>query len=144
MTSPGDGGGLGDLLAQMQSLQGQLAAAQADAGEQEVEGTAGGGAVRVRVTGELAFRAVVIDPAVVDTEDVGLLEDLVLAALHDAMGKVEAVRQQAMGSAVSGMLGGLFGAHPEEAEELGPDEAGGEDGGPDAGGPGLGPGARPA
>ncbi len=82
-----DEGGVGDLLAQMQELQQRLADAEAVAGAGGVEGTSGGGAVRIRASGDFSFTSVEIDPAVVDPGDVQLLEDLVLAAIRDAYGK---------------------------------------------------------
>ncbi|MCU1490102.1 MAG: hypothetical protein JWM85_1507 [Acidimicrobiaceae bacterium] len=138
MTSQDSSGGLGDLLAQMQSLQSQLVTAQAEAGAQEVEGEAGGGVVRVRATGELAFTGVSIDPTAIDPADVGLLEDLMLAALRDLAGKIEQLRRQAMGAAMSGALGGLFGGAGEDDEpvELPPEPSSGDGGsGPGALGP---------
>jgi DNA-binding YbaB/EbfC family protein len=94
-----DSGGfdLGALLEQAQAMQQNLMAAQAEAAEQEVEGHAGGGAVKIIVTGGMEFRAISIDPSVVDPNDVEMLEDLILAALHDAVQQANAVSQQALG-----------------------------------------------
>ncbi|HEX9994737.1 MAG TPA: YbaB/EbfC family nucleoid-associated protein [Acidimicrobiales bacterium] len=102
---------LGALMRQAQAMQEQLVAAQARAAETEVEGQAGGGVVRVRVTGGMEFRSVTIDPQAVDPDDVELLQDLVLAALHDAMAKVGELQQGAMGGLDLGGLdlGGLLG-----------------------------------
>jgi DNA-binding YbaB/EbfC family protein len=103
---------LGKLLQQAQEMQQQLVAAQAEAAEEEVEGQAGGGAVKVRVTGGMAFRAVRIAPEAVDPDDVEMLEDLVLAALHDAVAKAQELQQGALGALGSlglGDLGGLLG-----------------------------------
>lgn len=110
MTSFPDDGELGALLAQMQQLQESVAQAQASAGAQVVEGSSAGGAVRVAVSGEFDFESVAIDPSVVDPEDVSLLEDLVLAALHDAVARLNAARREAMGDIVSGALAGLLGS----------------------------------
>ena len=95
---------MGDLLKQAQKMQEQLMEAQATAAEQVVEGQAGGGVVKVTVTGGMEFRSVTIDPDAVDPDDVAMLEDLVLAAIHDAVAKVNQLSQQAMGG-----LGGLLG-----------------------------------
>ena len=103
------GGGFGDLLRQAQEMQASLLAAQQRASEQIVEGVAGGGLVRVSVTGTMEFRAVRIDPKAVDPSDVELLEDLVLAAIHDAASKATSLNQQAMGSLNLGGFGGLGG-----------------------------------
>jgi DNA-binding YbaB/EbfC family protein len=100
---------MNDLLKQAQKMQQQLLDAQADAAEQVVEGHAGGGAVRVSVTGGMEFQSVVIDPAAVDPDDVEMLQDLVLAAVRDATAKASELSQQAMGGLDLGGLGGLLG-----------------------------------
>lgn len=102
---------LGGLLAQAQEMQQQLMAAQAEAASTVVEGRASGGAVKVEVTGGLEFRSVRIDPSVIDPEDPSLLEDLVLAALHDAMSQVNEMQEGAMGGLDLGALGA--GGQPE-------------------------------
>ena len=94
------GGALGGLLEQAQ----EMMAAQAAAAEQQIEGVAGGGAVRIRTTGTGQALAVTIAPEVVDPADVSLLEDLVLAALHDMNARLMEIQRAAMGP-----LGGLFG-----------------------------------
>ncbi len=101
---------MGGLLSQVQQMQQQLISAQQEAAAQVVEGPAGGGAVKVQLTGGFEFRKVTIDPAAVDPNDVGMLEDLVLAALHDAVGRVNDLNQRALGGLGSlGGLGGLLG-----------------------------------
>jgi DNA-binding YbaB/EbfC family protein len=101
---------LGRLMAQAQQMQEQLVAAQAEAAEKVVEGQAGGGVVRVAVTGGMEFRSVTIDPAAVDPDEVDMLQDLVLAALHDAMGKVGEMQEGlTSGLGLGGGLGGLLG-----------------------------------
>src|SRR5215207_8065489 len=99
------GGGMdfGSLLGQAQ----QMMEASAQAAEEVVEGVAGGGAVRVTVNGRFEFQSVTIAPDAVDPADVSMLEDLVLAALHDAAAQVSARQQEAMGGL--GGLGGLSG-----------------------------------
>jgi nucleoid-associated protein EbfC len=98
---------LGDLLSQVQQMTEQLSEAQAGAADEVVEGNAGGGAVRVQVTGGLDFRSVTIDPGAIDPDDVTLLEDLVLAALRDAMDQVSRLTEDAMGHV--GFAAGLGG-----------------------------------
>jgi len=104
-------GGLEGLLRQAQQIQQQLADAQHEAAAHVVEGHAGGGAVRVAVTGDFEFRSVHIDPGAVDPAEVDMLEDLVLAALHDAVSQVRALNQEAMG-AFGDLAGGLAGGLP--------------------------------
>ena len=98
---------LGALLEQAQQMQQQLLSAQAEAAEQVVEGVAGGGAVRIGVTGGMEFRSVAIEPSAVDPDDVEMLQDLILAALHDATAQVNELNSQALGGL--GGLGGLLG-----------------------------------
>ena len=99
---------MGSLLQQAQAMQEQLLQAQAEAAEQVVEGQAGGGVVKVQVTGGMEFRAVTIDPTAVDPEDVSMLEDLVLAALNDAVAKAQDASQAATRNALGGIdLGGM-------------------------------------
>jgi hypothetical protein len=94
-------------------MQQQVMAAQAQAAETEVEGQSGGGAVRVVVTGAMEFRSVEISAAAVDPDDVEMLQDLVLAALHDAVARVSELQEQSLGGfgdALSGSgLGGMLG-----------------------------------
>ncbi|MEA3214815.1 MAG: nucleoid-associated protein EbfC [Acidimicrobiia bacterium] len=108
--SPDLPGGLGgfDLSSLMDSAQ-QLMAAQQAASERELVGKAGGGKVEVVVTGGGDFRSIKIDPEVVDPADVELLEDLVLAALRDAMAQVNAAQSSALGGLDLGSLGGMLG-----------------------------------
>ena len=100
------GGGLGDLFAQAQAA---MAASQ-EAARTEVEGSSGGGVVRVRANGTGEVLAVHIDPVVVDPDDVETLEDLVLAALRDVNCRIAELHAGAMGDLdPSAMLGGLSG-----------------------------------
>lgn len=96
---------LGGLLAQAQQMQQQMVQAQTDIADETVEGNAGGGVVRIVATGGFEFDSVHIDPKVVDPSDVEMLEDLVLAAIRDAITKVGDLNKRAMGG-----LGGLFGS----------------------------------
>jgi nucleoid-associated protein EbfC len=101
------------LLQQAMNMQSQLAHAQAEAAEKVVQGTAGGGMVTVSMTGAGEVTEIRIDPGVVDPSDVSMLEDLLLAAIHDAAHKVAGLQQQAMGGLGDllggGGLGGLMG-----------------------------------
>ena len=97
-----------NLLQQAQAMQQQLLDAQAKAAEMVVEGQAGGGMVKVRITGGMEVQSVAIAPEVVDPDDVPMLEDLVLAAIHDAVAKVQEASQAATRDALGGLdLGGL-------------------------------------
>ena len=116
--SPGagaDGGlgglNLGGLLEQAAAMQEQMMAAQEQAAAEVVEGAAGGGVVRVRVNGAMQFESVTISPDAVDPSDVEMLQDLVLAALHDAVAQVQEMQAASIGDlGLGGMdLGGLLG-----------------------------------
>jgi DNA-binding YbaB/EbfC family protein len=101
---------MNELLKQAQKMQEQLVSAREQAAGQEVEGQSGGGVVKIKVTGGMEFRSVSIDPAAVDPDDVAMLEDLVLAAIHDAMAKAEKINESAMGGFdLGGLGGGLLG-----------------------------------
>jgi DNA-binding YbaB/EbfC family protein len=80
-------GGMGDLLKQAQEMQGRIAKIQEELGQKTVEGSAGGGMVRVTVNGQFNLTAVKIETAVVNSEEKEMLEDLVLAAVNDGMRK---------------------------------------------------------
>ena len=97
---------MSELLKQAQQMQEQLLIARDKASESEVEGQAGGGVVKMKITGGMEFRSVSIDPAAVDPDDVAMLEDLILAAIHDAMAKAAKVNEEAMGGFDLGGLGG--------------------------------------
>jgi DNA-binding YbaB/EbfC family protein len=99
---------LGNLLKQAQEMQQQLMAAQTQAAEQEVVGQAGGGVVSVRMTAGGEVLGVTIAPEVVDPSDVVMLEDLVTAALRDALAKGGEAQSAAMASLGGGLdLGGM-------------------------------------
>ncbi len=105
-----EGPDLGGLLAQMQQMQQQLMDAQQEAALRVVEGSAGGSAVKVRVTGGLEFEDVTIDPSVVDPDDVEMLQDLVVAAIRDAVTRINDLNREALGGVgLGGDLGGLLG-----------------------------------
>ncbi|MDD6926302.1 MAG: YbaB/EbfC family nucleoid-associated protein [bacterium] len=108
----GFGGGFGggnqmqQLMKQAQKMQEQMAKAQEELEEAELEGTSGGGMVKVVVNGKKVVSSLQIDPSVVDAEDVEMLEDLIVAALNDAYGKAEKLYEEKMGA--FGGAGGLF------------------------------------
>lgn len=100
----------GDVLRQAMELQQQLVAAREEADRQVVTGSAGGGVVRVDLTGGGEVTDVHIDPEVVQPDDVELLEDLVLAAFRDAQEQVNQLQAATMGGLVGlGDIAGLGG-----------------------------------
>lgn len=99
----------GALMQQAGQVQAQLAAAQEQAASTIVEGVAGGGAVRIAVTGGFEFQSVTISPDAVDPDDVEMLQDLILAALRDAFDEVQGLQQGGIdlgGLDLGGLLGG--------------------------------------
>jgi hypothetical protein len=98
------------IMQQAQQMQEQLAKAQADLAERRFEGSAGGGMVTALVTGGPELVEIKISPDVVDADDVEMLEDLVVAAVRQAMeAAVEAASSQ-LGGLTGGLdLGGLLG-----------------------------------
>lgn len=101
---------MGSLLDMAGQVQQQMEAAQAKANDTIVEGSAGGGAVRVTATGSGDFKSVTISPEVAGTDDIDMLQDLVLAAVRDAMEKVQTMQAESMGGLGGlGGLGDLFG-----------------------------------
>jgi nucleoid-associated protein EbfC len=98
------------MMAQVQKMQRDMAAAQEALKHEVVEATAGGGMVSVKVSGDLQVREVRIDPAAVDPEDVEILADMVLAAVNDALRQAQELAEQRLGGATAGLdLGGLGG-----------------------------------
>lgn len=96
------------LLQQAQKMQQDLATAQQELAETEVEGSAGGGLVTAKVTGAGELRGLVIDPKAVDPEDTETLADLVVAAVHNANEAAQAIQQAKLGPLAQG-LGGMPG-----------------------------------
>lgn len=103
---PGGQPNLQQLMQQAQKMQQQLAEAQAELADTEVTGTSGGGLVTVTISGSGEVKSVKIDPKVVDPDDVETLEDLVLAAVHNANDSVRKLTEEKMGP-VTGGMGGL-------------------------------------
>jgi len=102
-----------NLMRQMQRMQQDMADAQAALAEETIEGSAGGGVVKATVTGAGDLRAVSIAPEVVDPDDVEMLEDLVVAAVSDALRAAQELQARTMGGMTGGLdlgaLGGLLG-----------------------------------
>ena len=103
-------GGQRNMMKQIQQMQADLEAKQAEIEQTEFSASAGGGAVTVTVTGAHEIRNIELKPEVVDPEDVEMLEDLLVASVNEAMRKAEADSAQNMSKLTGGLnLGGLFG-----------------------------------
>jgi DNA-binding YbaB/EbfC family protein len=97
---------MNQLLRQAQQMQAEVMKAQEQLRDEVVEASAGGGMVTVKMTGDLELREVVIDPGAVDPEDVELLQDMVQAAINEAIRAAQELAASKMGQATGG-LGGL-------------------------------------
>lgn len=97
------------LLKQAQKMQEQIAKAQENLDSIKAEGTSGGGMIKVIANGKQEIESVKIDPEVIDREDAEMLEDLVLAAVNQAIEKAGEMAKEHMNSITGGMLGGLPG-----------------------------------
>ena len=95
---------IGQLTRMAQEMQANMARVQEELRDTTVEATVGGGAVRVAMTGAQELRSVEIDPATVDASDVELLQDLVFAAVTDALAQIKRLAEEKM-AAISGGLG---------------------------------------
>jgi len=110
---------LNKMLEQAQAMLAQQQEAQEKLKSEKVEATAGGGMVKVAITGDMRVQSLEIDPDAVDPEDVEMLQDMVIAALNEALRSAEELQQKAMGGAGDAggfdpmsaldMLGGLGG-----------------------------------
>ena len=95
-------GGLGNLMKQAQLMQENMKKLQEQLAAMEVEGEAGSGLVKIVMTGRHEVRRVAIDPKLLG-DDKDMLEDLVAAAVNDAVRKIEATTQQKMAAATAGL-----------------------------------------
>jgi DNA-binding YbaB/EbfC family protein len=94
------------MLQQVQKMQQEMMAAQESLKDEVVEASAGGGMVTVKVTGDLNIKSVTIDPQAVDPDDVELLQDMVLAAVNEALRSAQELASSKLGG-IAGGLGGL-------------------------------------
>lgn len=100
---------MGDMMRQAQMMQQKMKQIQDDLNKRTVEATAGGGMVTVVATGSQEIVSVAIDKAVVDPADVEMLQDLVLAAVNDALNKARDMQQSEMSALTGGLkIPGLF------------------------------------
>jgi nucleoid-associated protein EbfC len=103
---------LNQMMKQVQQMQADMAKAQQELESEIVEASAGGGMVTVKVTGGLELREIRIDPEAIDPEDADMLQDLVLAAVNEALRSAQELAASRLGAATGGLggpggLGGL-------------------------------------
>jgi len=91
------------ILKQAQELQARMAKIQEELANTTVEGTSGGGAIKVIVNGQQEIQSIKISPEVVDPQDVEMLEDLVLSAVKDAMSRSQELAAKKMGALTGGL-----------------------------------------
>ena len=94
---------LGQMMKQAQEMQAKMAEMQEQLAGVEVTGASGGGMIQVTLNGKGEMRKVAIDPALVDPNEVEVLEDLIVAATNDAKAKVEAQAAQRMSELTGGL-----------------------------------------
>jgi hypothetical protein len=94
------------LLKQAQKMQQDMLAAQESLKDEIVEASAGGGMVTVKVTGDLEVKSITVDPQAVDPEDVELLQDMIMAAVNEALRSAQELASSKLGG-IAGGLGGL-------------------------------------
>lgn len=101
------------MMKQMQKMQRNMAQLQEELAKTPVEGTAGGGVVKVTVNGANQMLAIELAPEVVDPDDIEMLQDLIVAATNDAVANAQKLSEERMGALTKGMklpggMGGLF------------------------------------
>jgi len=103
------GGNMGNMMKQMQKMQKQMEELQKQLDEMEVEASAGGGVITCRANGKKEILSIKIDESVVDPEDVEMLEDLITAAVNEALRKAEDMVAKEMSKLTGGLnIPGLF------------------------------------
>ena len=103
---------MNQMLKQVQQMQADMMKAQEELKSEVVEASAGGGMVTVKITGDLELQELKIDPEAVDPEDVDMLQDMVQAAVNEAIRSAQELAASKMGAATGGLggpggLGGL-------------------------------------
>jgi DNA-binding YbaB/EbfC family protein len=95
-----------EVMAQLQKMQSELARAQSDLDEQTIEASAGGGAVKVVMSGTQECRSVTIAPSLLETGDVSMLQDLVMLAVNQAIQDSQLLAARRLGPLTGGMTSG--------------------------------------
>lgn len=94
---------MGNLMKQAQKMQAEMARVQEELKVDRVEASAGGGMVKVVMTGDMRVDRVVIDPAAVDPDDVSMLEDMIAAAVNEASRQAQDLASEKMAAVTGGM-----------------------------------------
>jgi nucleoid-associated protein EbfC len=96
---------LNQMMRQVQQMQADMAKAQEELKSEVVEASAGGGMVTVKISGDLELKELRIDPEAVDPDDVELLQDMVQAAVNEALRSAQELAAKKMGAATGGLAG---------------------------------------
>jgi len=100
---------MNNMIKQAQKMQQEMLKAQQEIEEKEIEASAGGGAVSVKVSGKKELLELTISPEVVDPDDIEMLQDLIIAAVNEGMRKADDMSAQQMSRLTGGMnIPGLF------------------------------------
>ena len=97
------GGGQKQMLQQFQKMQDEMLKAQEELGSETVEVTVGGGVVKVVMTGHQKLQSVEVDPDLLDPDDVDMLQDLIIAAVNEAVDKSQELASSRMGAFTGGL-----------------------------------------
>lgn len=95
--------GLGNIMKQAQKMQAKMAEMQEQLKDEVLEASAGGGTVKVAITGDLVIKSITIDPTAVDPDDVELLQDMTTAAVNEAIRAAQELQQRRMADITGGM-----------------------------------------
>lgn len=107
--SMGGGANMNQMIKQAQKMQEQMAKMQEEMEAKTYEATAGGGAVKVTISGKREVQTISLSPDVVDPDDIEMLQDLIIAAVNEGMRKVDADSASQMGALTGGLnIPGLF------------------------------------
>ena len=90
-------------MKQAQKMQAKMAKVQEELKSEELEASAGGGTVKVQITGDLVIKSITIDPTAVDPDDVELLQDMTTAAVNEAIRSAQELQQRRMADISGGM-----------------------------------------
>lgn len=103
------GGNMANMMKKVQKLQADMAKLQEELKTRTLESTAGGGAIKIVVNGEKQIMSIKIDPVAADPQDIEMLEDMIMAAVNEALKKVDDMMAQEMGKLTGGMkIPGMF------------------------------------
>ena len=107
---PGGMGNMGNMMKQAQKMQKEMMKLQEEIEQRTVESSAGGGAVTVVITGKKEIKSIILNPEIVDPDDIEMLQDLIMAAVNEAIRQADEMAAKEMSKITGGLNlpGGLF------------------------------------